>query len=143
MFETTQQSVAKRHKIMKVFAAMAEGAVMTYDDLAKAIDFPIDGDSRDPQFAWAVKHAPDSGIVIRHVRGTREFRRMTKQEIASDSMRPRKIRNQAKAGLREVSVAMASNDKNVQAIASAKAARFSLIRDVAPTSNRRLASDKV
>lgn len=142
-FTTTEQNIIKRETILKAFANMAEGEETTYEAFAKAISYPIPDANQDAQFIWASRNAHKRGIVIRHKWGTRSFRRLTKEEIALDTSRARRIRSQARSGFNEAGVALSSNDKNVQAMASAKAARFSLIRDTAPVSNRKLVSDMV
>jgi len=140
-FTTTEQNIVKREKILKAFVGLNEGQEVTYSDFASVVGYPLPDMNRDAQFIWACRNAHKKGVVVRHKWGTESFRRMTKEEIAYDTSRAKRIRSQAKSGMNEVSVALASNDKNVQALAAAKSARFSLIRDTAPTSNRRLVAD--
>jgi hypothetical protein len=142
-FTSTEQNIIKREKILKAFTSMNEGEDSTYAALAEKVGYPLPDANRDSQFVWASENAYRKGVVIKHNWGTTTFRRLTKEEIAMDTSRAKRIRSQAKRGLNEVSVAMASNDKNVQSVASAKAARFSLIRDTAPTSNRKLVGDMI
>lgn len=142
-FTTTEQNILKREKLLKAFTGMAEGEEVTYAAFAKSVGYPLADKNQDAQFVWACRNAHKRGVVIRHKWGTESFRRLTKEEIAMDTSRAKRIRTQAKSGMNEVSVALASNDKNIQAIASAKAARFSLIRDMAPTSNKKLLADVI
>lgn len=143
IFTPLEINVIKRTKILKAFEKMPEGSTMTYAALSAKIGSDLVNNGNDPQFKWAAKKGPESDVVVRHVYGTDSFKRLTKEEIAQSTDRARRIKNQAKTGLDEVSVAMKSNDKNVQAVAQAKAARFSIIRDMAPTSNRKVISDKI
>lgn len=142
-FTTTEQNVIKREKILKAFANMAEGEEVTYAAFSKSVGYPLADKNQDAQFIWACRNAHKRGAVIKHKHGTESFRRLTKEEAAMDVSRARRIRTQAKYAMNEVTVAFASNDKNIQSIAAAKAARFSLIRDTAPTSNRKLVGDMI